>query len=81
MNLRACPFCGETPYLEKKPLWTTHGNGTTHGYYGCFEYDIHCHNPECGCHVKLPKSDTIYNTDEDARKNAIEAWNRRACII
>lgn len=33
MNLKPCPFCGELPYLEKKPLWRTYGDGTTHGYY------------------------------------------------
>ena len=80
MNIRACPFCGETPYLERKPLWTKYANGTTHGYYGCYEYDIHCHNPECGCTVNLGNNTTIYNTDEEARKSAIENWNRRAII-
>ena len=81
MNLRACPFCGQTPYLERKPLWTTYNDGTSHGYRGCYEYDIKCRNPECGCTVKLARNDTIYNIDEDARKNAINAWNRRAIII
>ena len=81
MNLRACPFCGVTPCMERKPLWTTYNDGTTHGYHDCYEYDIRCRNPECGCTVKLVKNDTIYNTDDEARKNAIEAWNRRAIII
>ena len=50
MELKKCPFCGEIPYIEKKPLWKTY-NGTTHGYYGCFEYDIRCH--KCGCNILL----------------------------
>ena len=76
MNIKPCPICGEIPYLERKPMWSTHGH-TTHGYYGCYEYDIRCHNPECCCTVKLGNNTTIYTTDEEARKNAIEAWNRR----
>lgn len=73
-ELKPCPFCGEVPYIEKSPMWRTHG-GTTHGYYGCFEYDIHCH--KCGCNVPLGECYTIRISDEVARKNAIEAWNRR----
>lgn len=77
MNIKPCPFCGETPYLERKPLWSTYSNGSTHGYYGCHEYVIQCRNPECGCSVKLGRNDTVYNKDEEARQNAIKAWNRR----
>ena len=73
MSIKPCPFCGEVPYLEKIPLW----NGS-HGYHGCYEYDIHCRNPECGCRVNLGKNDTIYNSDGEARLNAVHAWNRRA---
>lgn len=74
-DLKQCPFCGEFPYIEKKPLWKTYSGGITHGYYGCFEYDIRCH--KCGCNVPLGGNDTVYRTDEEAKKNAIEAWNRR----
>jgi hypothetical protein len=77
MNIEPCPFCGEIPYLERKPLWRTYNDGTTHGYYNRFEYEIKCHNPECGCTIKLGRNDTVYNKDEVAKKNAIEAWNRR----
>ena len=77
MNLKPCPFCGEVPYLERSPLWTTYKDGTTHGYYGDFEYVIRCRNPECGCSVYLGRNDTVYNTDEDAKNNAIKAWNKR----
>ena len=75
-GLKPCPFCGDIPYLECKPLWQTY-NGSTRGYYGCVEYVVKCHNPECGCSVKLPRNDTIYNSDEDAKNNAIAAWNKR----
>lgn len=78
MFIEPCPFCGEIPYLERKPLWTTRTDGVTHGYYGCYEYEIRCHNPECGCSVKLGSNDTIYIKDAIARQNAIRAWNRRA---
>lgn len=78
MKIKPCPFCGEIPYLERKPLWRTYNNGTTHGYYGCFEYEIRCRNIECGCSVKLGRNDTIYNEDEVAKKNAVDAWNKRA---
>ena len=75
-ELKPCPFCGEIPCIEKKPLWKTYYNGITHGYFGCFEYDICCN--KCGCNVTLGGNDTIYRTDEEAKKNATEAWNRRA---
>jgi Lar family restriction alleviation protein len=74
MELKPCPFCGEIPYLERKPLWQTHGN-ITHGYFGCFEYDIRCH--VCGCNIPLKDNTTIYLKDEEAKKNAIEQWNTR----
>lgn len=74
--IKPCPFCGEIPYLEKVPLWDFHGN-STHGYYGCFDYEIKCHNPKCRCSVHLGNNCTVYTPDEEAKKNAIEAWNRR----
>lgn len=70
-KLKPCPFCREIPYIEKKPLWRG-----SHGYHGCFEYDIHCE--KCECHINLGANTTIYNSDEEARENAINAWNRRA---
>ena len=39
MQLKLCPFCGELPYLEKKPLWRTYGDGTTHGYRTIYRSD------------------------------------------
>ena len=69
-ELKPCPFCGNEVYIEKKPLWRG-----SHGYVGCYEYDIRCNN--CGCNIKLPRNDTIYNNDQDAQRNAIDAWNRR----
>lgn len=73
--LEPCPFCGEMVFMEKKPLWRTNCGGTTHGYYNKYEYDVHCHN--CGCRVPLPGNDTVYHTDEEAKQNAANAWNRR----
>lgn len=76
-TIKPCPFCGEVPYLERVPLWSFHGN-STHGYYGCFEYVIKCRSPRCRCSVYLGDNTTIYSlADEEAKKNAIEAWNTR----
>lgn len=74
--LKPCPFCGEVPYLEKVPLWQTYG-GSTHGYYGCYEYVVQCRNPECRCTVRLGSNDTIYSSDEEAKQSAIDSWNKR----
>ena len=66
MQLKPCPFCGEIPHIEQKPIYD---------YDGYYKYDIHCE--KCGCHINLGRNDTIYNTDEEARQNAINAWNKR----
>ena len=70
-KLKPCPFCGSEVIVEKTPLW--HGS---HGYHGCYEFKIECH--ECGCRIDLRENNTIYNDEKTARENAIEAWNRRA---
>ena len=69
-ELKPCPFCGEVVELEKRPLW--HGS---HGYPGCYEFVIRC--KQCGCNINLDKNDTIYRSEDVARDNAIEAWNKR----
>lgn len=74
MELKPCPFCGTIPYLEKRPLWSG-----SHGYHGCYIYDIHCE--KCGCYVNLGRNDTIYITDEEAKQNAINAWNQRVAGV
>jgi hypothetical protein len=60
-----------------KPLWRTYRDGTTHGYYGDYEADICCRNPECGCRVNLGNNTTLYQSKEKAVQTAIEHWNRR----
>ena len=75
-SLKPCPFCGEIPYIDRKRMWNTHYDGTTHGYVGSYEYDIHCH--KCGCIIPLGENHTIYISDEEAKQNAINAWNKRA---
>ena len=69
--LKLCPFCGSEVELEKKPLW--HGNGR--GYKDCYEFEIRCR--KCGGRVDQPGNDTVYRSEEKAKENAIEAWNRR----
>lgn len=71
-ELKPCPFCGEKVNIEKIPMWFTH-NGITHGYYGCYEFDIRCKNIDCACSVQLGKNDTIYRDEEEAKFNAIRA--------
>ena len=73
--IKPCPFCGSDVYLEKLPLWRTYTDGTTDGYCHSYEYDIHCE--KCGCRINLKGNDTIYRSDEEAKQNAINAWNRR----
>lgn len=75
-DLLPCPFCGEDVYIDKVPLWKSYNN-STHGYYGCYEFDIRCKNPECGCTIPFIKNDTVYRSEEEARLNAIDQWNRR----
>ena len=75
VELKPCPFCGSEVTLDKDPLWESNGT-TTHGYYGAYEFNIHC--KRCGCNIALYQNDTIYRPEEEARKNAIEAWNTRA---
>ena len=70
-KLKPCPFCGTSVCIEKKALW--HGS---RGYHDCYEYDIHCHN--CGCRIRLERNDTIHRIHEEAKMNAVKAWNKRA---
>lgn len=72
-ELKPCPFCGSIPLLEKKPLWSEHG----HGYYGCYEFDIHCPKVDCGCRILLLNNNTIYFSEEKAMENAVNTWNKR----
>lgn len=69
-KLKPCPFCGNSPYIEKIPLWNS-----SYGYYGCFKFDIHC--DKCGCRIDLGQNDTVYCEEKQAIKNAVTAWNRR----
>ena len=71
MKIKNCPFCGSEVELKKLPLWEG-----SHGYPGCYEYVISCDN--CGCRKHLGNNDTVYNTDEEAKQNAIDSWNMRA---
>lgn len=71
-ELKPCPCGCKNVELKKDPLW--HGS---HGYYGCYEFNIKCLNPNCGWRLKIFKNDTIYRSEEEARKNAINAWNNR----
>jgi len=74
--LKPCPFCGNEVYIEKVPLWRTYPDGTTHGYRGKYSFDIRCE--KCGCNINIKGNDTLYTSEEKAKENAINAWNKRA---
>lgn len=71
-KLKPCPCGCKDVELKKCPLW--YGS---HGYYGCYEFKIKCNNPKCGWFLKVPKNDTVYRSEEEAKKNVINAWNKR----
>lgn len=75
-ELKPCPFCGETPQIEAKPLWELSRDGALHGYVGHYKYDIRCQ--KCGCNVTVRNNTTIYSGHKKARENTIKSWNRRA---
>ena len=72
-NLKPCPFCGSPVVMKKVPLWNNNGQG----YKDAYEFNIHCENSKCNCNIKLGNNTTIYNSEEDAKNNAIKAWNKR----
>lgn len=74
-ELKPCPFCGSTVEIQKKPLWRTNSDGSTHGYYNCYSLEIICFN--CGCSTFKTKSNTVYRTEEEAKKEIIKNWNER----
>ena len=69
---KPCPFCGTMPIIEKKPL----SYGFDGYYINCYKYDIHC--PCCECRLRIEENDTICRSDEEAKANAVKAWNTRA---
>ena len=71
-KIKPCPFCGNEVKVHEIPLW--YGNG--HGYKDCYEFAIQC--KKCGCTIYFHENDSIYRSEEEAKKNVIEAWNRRA---
>jgi hypothetical protein len=73
-EIKSCPFCGRNVYLDKKPLWQSHG-GVTRGYFGSYEYSIECKS--CGCSIRGGRCDTIYHSDEEAIQYVIDSWNTR----
>ena len=73
-KIKSCPFCGSNVYLDKKPMWQSHG-GVTRGYVGSYEYSIEC--KFCGCSIRNSKCDTIYHSDEEAINYVIYNWNKR----
>jgi Lar family restriction alleviation protein len=59
MELKPCPFCGETPELE-----------AFIDRFNRIKYGVECHGEDCEINLF-----TDWYAD---KKEAIEAWNRRA---
>ena len=75
--IKPCPFCGSDVYLEKLPLWRTYNDGTTHGYYHSYEYDIHCE--KCGRLIKQKSNRQKFCdecAEENDRKSKLEWWHK-----
>lgn len=72
MTIKPCPWCGSSGTLIQYSLAGPRGTG----YPGCFEYFVRC----ITCHAVAPygKEDDIYQSPEQARGKAIDAWNRRS---
>lgn len=77
-ELKPCPFCGAEVELEEIPLWqgSRFDPGVYRGYYGCYKYEIRC--KKCGAQPSYPQNDTVYRSKDEAIKNVIKVWNRRA---
>lgn len=71
--LKDCPFCHDFPELKKIPLWSDNG----HGYYGCYEIFVRCDNKECRVRPKTRSHTTIYETEDECKKQAYADWNNR----
>lgn len=66
IELKPCPFCGGTAKLLIYPI---------KGYEGCFEYHVRCQ--KCNTAVEHGRYESIYRTEEQAKRCAIKAWNKR----
>lgn len=67
-EIKACPICGNVPYIEKASLYR--GNG--HGYPGYYSFSINCH---CCSYLKSEGECTIYQSEQEAQATAIKNWN------
>ena len=72
MTIKPCPWCGSSGTLIQNSLAGPRGTG----YPGCFEYFVHC--VWCGAVAPDGKEYDISQSPEQARKKAIDAWNRRS---
>ena len=71
MKYKHCPWCGGSPSLRAKSLGGSRGMG----YPGHFLYYMQCDT--CLSTAPGGKWDDIYNSTEDAKRIAIEVWNKR----
>lgn len=67
-RIKDCPFCGTGGHLYIEPL---------EHYYNNSMYYVQCTNPNCAAMVCHGRKYDVYISAEDARREAIEAWNRR----
>ena len=67
-KIKPCPCGCKNVELKKYPL---------QDYKGCYKFIMECPNPNCYWVFYMPKNDTIYRSEEEAKKNVINAWNNR----
>jgi len=74
-ELKPCPFCGDTAYVEENVrIFNKHRDDER-------DYGVRCENNECFCALGIDETTDFYgdmvyefNTEEDA----IKAWNTRS---
>ena len=72
-GLKPCPFCGSTSLkVESKHNGTHYWTGTHSATVRCNK--CHARGSTASCKVDTNR----YGADEETKRKAIEAWNRRA---
>ena len=68
IELLPCPFCGGNVTVDSYPVWDTH-----HGLMYSALIRHQCEDDETAMYLKRN-----FKTEQEARKEMIKAWNRRA---
>ena len=79
--VKPCPWCGFGPILKRDPLFTNYtynGQVISRGYVNTYKYYYQCSNDSCGATAPHGEFNTIYDSEEIAKRKARESWNSRA---